>query len=421
MNNDSSISNTLIKGSIAENIGSIRESFPILNQQVNGYPLVYFDNAATSQKPLKVIEALTHYYSTINSNIHRGVHYLSEKATAEYEDSREKAREFINAKSITEINFVRGTTEGINLVAHSLGRKIVTKDSEIIITAMEHHSNIVPWQILAEEKNAKLRVAPINDRGELEMEVLLDMINEKTAIIAMSHISNTLGTVNPIETVIKKAHEFEIPVVIDGAQGVPHTLIDVQKLDCDFYTFSSHKMFGPTGAGILYGKEKWLEKMDPYQGGGEMIQTVTFEKTTYNELPYKFEAGTPNIADGIVMGTAMDYINSLGIHEIEQYEQELLEYGTERLKSVEGIRFIGEAEKKASLISFVIEGIHPYDIGVLLDKQGIAIRTGHLCTEPLMERFGIPGTCRASFAFYNTTGEIDRMMEALEKAVKMLR
>lgn len=402
-------------------VASIRKDFPILSRTVNGRPLVYFDNAATTQKPQVVIDAITKYYTHQNSNIHRGVHYLSQVATQAYEDSREKIRAFINAEKNHEVIFTKGTTDGINLVANGFGRKFIGAGDEIVISELEHHSNIVPWQMLCEEKGAVLRVAPINEVGEIVMEELFKLLSPRTKLVAISHVSNALGSVNPIKEIIKKAHDLNIPVLIDGAQAIQHTKVDVQDLDCDFYVFSGHKLFASTGVGILYGKEEFLNKMNPYQGGGDMIKTVTFEKTTYNELPHKFEAGTPHIEGGITLGTAIDYVNSIGLENISAYEQELLEYATEKLSQLEGIRFIGTAKEKASVISFLIDGVHPYDLGVILDKMGIAIRTGHHCTQPLMQKFNIPGTARASFAFYNTKEEVDVFIASVIKAAAMLK
>jgi cysteine desulfurase/selenocysteine lyase len=395
--------------------GSIREDFPILKQLVYGKPLVYLDNAATSQKPTTVVEAMTHYYSTDNSNIHRGVHLLSERATQHYEEARVKAQRFINAAAPKEIIFTRGTTEAINLVAGSYGRANVVSGDEVLITAMEHHSNIVPWQILCEEKGARLRVAPINDDGELILEEFAKLLNERTKILSLAHVSNALGTINPIRAIVEIAHRHNVPVMIDGAQAAPHMKLDVQELDCDFYAFSGHKVFGPTGIGVLYGKASLLDAMPPYQGGGDMIASVTFEKTTYNTLPYKFEAGTPNIAGTIGLGAAIDYLNQIGIERIARYEHELLDYGTEALSQIPGLRLIGTAKDKAGVLSFVLEGVHPHDVGTILDREGIAIRTGHHCAMPVMERFGIPATARASLAFYNTKEEIDALVAGIHK------
>jgi len=403
------------------NISQIRKDFPILKREVNGKPLVYFDNGATSQKPQVVIDAITNYYTNENSNIHRGIHTLSQEATDAYEKARTTVQQFINAKHNHEIIFTSGTTGSINLVASSFGKKYIQAGDEIIISTMEHHSNIVPWQMLCEEKGAVLKVIPISDKGELLLEEFKKLLSSKTKIVAITHVSNTLGTINPVKEIIKLAKAVGAFVLIDGAQAVPHTKVDVQALDCDFYAFSGHKMFGPTGVGILYGKESILNELPPYQGGGDMIKTVTFEKTTYNELPHKFEAGTPNIVGGIGLGVAINYMNSIGIDNIEAYEHELLAYATEQIKQIEGVRIIGEAQNKASVLSFLVDGTHPTDIGMIIDKLGIAIRTGHHCTEPLMNRFNIPGTARASFAFYNTKEEIDTFILALERALKMLK
>lgn len=396
-------------------VQKIREDFPILRETVHGKPLVYLDNAATSQKPQAVIEATARYYSADNSNIHRGVHLLSQRATTEYEDARIKVQNFINAAHSREIIFVRGTTEAINLVASTYGRANVRSGDEILITTMEHHSNIVPWQILCEEKGATLRVAPINDEGDLILEEFDKLLNERTRFVSLAHVSNALGTINPVRQIIEKVHSFGIPVLLDGAQAAPHTQIDVEELDCDFYGFSGHKLFGPTGIGALYGKSQLLDAMPPYQGGGDMIATVTFEKTTYNTLPYKFEAGTPNIAGTIALGAAIDYVNQIGMDNIAKYEHELLAYGTESLSAIPGLRLIGTAKEKASVFSFVLEGIHPHDVGTILDREGIAIRTGHHCTMPLMNRLGIPATSRASLAFYNTKDEIDALVAGIYK------
>jgi cysteine desulfurase / selenocysteine lyase len=396
-------------------VQKIREDFPILKETVHGRPLVYLDNAATSQKPQAVIDATTRYYSADNSNIHRGVHLLSARATQQYEDARIKVQRFINAAHSQEIIFVRGTTEAINLVVNSYGRPNVREGDEIIITTMEHHSNIVPWQILCEEKGAKLRVAPINDDGDLILEEFEKLLNSRTKFVSLAHVSNALGTINPVRLIIEKAHSLGVPVLLDGAQAAPHTKIDVQELDCDFYAFSGHKLFGPTGVGALFGKSHLLEAMPPYQGGGDMIATVTFEKTTYNTLPYKFEAGTPNIAGTIGLGAAIDYVNQVGLQNIANYEHELLAYGTEALSAIPGLRLIGTAKEKASVFSFVLEGIHPHDVGTILDREGIAIRTGHHCTMPLMNRLGIPATSRASLAFYNTKDEIDALVAGIYK------
>lgn len=401
-------------------VAAIRKDFPILHQEVNGRPLVYFDNAATGQKPSQVIDAIKKYYEEYNSNIHRGVHHLSERATNAYEVARKKMAAYLNATSEREINFTKGTTEGINLVAHSYGRKFLNEGDEVIISYMEHHSNIVPWQILCEEKGAKLKVIPVTESGELDLEAYTRLFTEKTKIVSLVHISNSLGTINPIKDMTAQAHAVGAVVVIDGAQAAPHMQPDVQDLDVDFYTFSGHKVFGPTGTGVLWGKESLLETMNPYQGGGEMIKTVTMEKTIYNDLPYKFEAGTPNIAGGIGLGAAIDYINMIGIENIHAHEEELLQYGTKKLSNIEGLRIVGTAKNKTSVLSFLLGDHHPYDVGVIVDKQGIAIRTGHHCCQPLMDCYGIEGTCRASLAFYNTKEEIDSLVTALNKANEML-
>jgi cysteine desulfurase/selenocysteine lyase len=400
-------------------IQKIRADFPILSQKVNGKPLVYFDNGATSQKPQVVIDAISNYYSEINANIHRGVHTLSQLATDAYEASRTTIQNHLNAKHNYEIIFTSGTTFGINLVANGFA-SLLKADDEVMVSALEHHSNIVPWQFLCEKTGAKLVVIPMNEKGELILSEFDNLLSDKTKIVAVNHISNALGTVNPIEYIIKKAHEVGAAVLIDGAQATPHLRPDVQALDCDFYVFSGHKVCGPTGVGILFGKEEWLRKLPPYQGGGEMIAEVTFEKTTYADLPHKFEAGTPNIEGGIVLGTAIDYMNSIGFDNIAAYEQELLDYGTKRLQEIEGLKIFGTSENKASVISFNIDGIHPYDIGTIIDKLGIAVRTGHHCAQPIMQFFNIPGTIRASFAFYNTKEEIDIFVEAVKKAQMML-
>jgi len=400
-------------------VQKIRADFPILSQIVNGKPLVYFDNGATAQKPQVVIDAISKYYSEINANIHRGVHTLSQLATDAYEASRNTIQAHLNAKHNHEIIFTSGTTFGINLVANGFA-SLLNADDEVMVSALEHHSNIVPWQFLCEKTGAKLVVIPMNDEGELVMSEFDKLLSPKTKIVAVNHISNALGTVNPIEYIIEKAHGVGAAVLIDGAQSTPHLRPDVQALDCDFYVFSGHKVCGPTGVGILYGKEAWLNKLPPYLGGGEMIKEVSFEKTTYAELPHKFEAGTPNIAAGIVLGTAIDYMNNIGFDAIANYEQELLDYGTKRLLEIEGLRIYGTSTNKASVISFNIEGIHPYDIGTIIDKLGIAVRTGHHCAQPIMSYYNIPGTIRASFAFYNTKEEIDIFVEAVKKAQMML-
>jgi len=399
----------------AFDVWRIRQDFPILRQKVHGKPLVYLDNAATSQKPSAVIEAITRYYTSENSNVHRGVHALSEQATADYEGARAKVRRFLNAASDQEIIFVRGTTEGLNLIAQTFGRQRVGPGDEVIISALEHHSNIVPWQILCDEKGARLRVAPINDAGELLLDEFEKLLNERTRLVSITHVSNALGTVNPIRRIIDLAHRRQIPVAVDGAQAAPHLKIDVREMDCDFYVFSGHKMYGPTGIGALYGKAELLERMPPYQGGGDMISSVTFEKTTYNVLPYKFEAGTPDIAGAIGLGAAIDYLNKIGIENAAAYEHDLLEYATAAVTRVPDIKLIGTAREKASVLSFVMQGVHPHDLGTILDQEGIAIRTGHHCAQPLMDRFNVPATARASLAFYNTREEIDALVAGLHR------
>ena len=400
-------------------IQKIRSDFPILSQKVNGKPLVYFDNAATSQKPLVVIDAEANYYKEMNANIHRGVHTLSQLATDAYEASRLKIQKHINAKFSHEVLFTSGTTHGINLVANGFA-SFLRQGDEVLVSALEHHSNIVPWQMLCERTGAKLVVIPMNENGELITSEYERLLSDKTKIVTVNHISNALGTINPIRWMIEKAHEVGAAVLIDGAQAVPHLKPDVQDLDCDFYVFSGHKICGPTGTGILYGKEAWLNKLPPYQGGGEMIATVSFEKTTYAELPHKFEAGTPNIAGGIVLGTAIDYLNEICFENIAAYEHELLEYGTKKLLGIEGLKIYGTSSKKTSVISFNVGDIHPYDIGTIIDKLGIAVRTGHHCAQPIMDFFKIPGTLRASFSFYNTKEEIDALVAAVKKAQMML-
>jgi cysteine desulfurase/selenocysteine lyase len=400
-------------------IQKIRADFPILSQQVNGKPLVYFDNGATSQKPQVVINAISKYYKEINANIHRGVHTLSQLATDAYEESRGKIQKHINAKNTYEVLFTSGTTHAINAVANGFASLLKAGD-EVLVSALEHHSNIVPWQMLCERTGATLRVIPMNEKGELILSEFDKLLSDKTKIVTVNHISNALGTINPIKYMIDKAHEVGAAVLIDGAQAVPHLKPDVQALGCDFYVFSGHKICGPTGIGILYGKEEWLHKLPPYQGGGEMIATVSFEKTTYADLPHKFEAGTPNIEGGIVLGTAIDYLNEIGFDNIAKYENELLEYATEKLLQIVGLKIYGTAKEKTSVISFNIDGIHPYDVGTIIDKLGIAVRTGHHCAQPIMDFYKIPGTVRASFAFYNTKEEIDLMIEALKKAQMML-
>lgn len=400
-------------------VARVRKDFPILSQQVHGKPLVYLDNAATSQKPQVVIDTLTRYYTTENSNVHRGVHTLSQQATEEYEGVRAKVRQFINAADDREIIYVRGTTEGINLVAHSYGRQNVGPEDEIIISAMEHHSNIVPWQVLCQEKGARLRIIPINDAGELLMEEYERLLGPRTKLVSVVHVSNVLGTINPIARIVEMAHRRGVPVLVDGAQAAPHMPLDVRKLGCDFYAFSGHKLYGPTGIGILYGRAELLEAMPPYQIGSDMIRSVTFEKTSYNTLPYKFEAGTPNIADAIGLGAAIDYISCMGMDRIAAYEHELLKYGTKRLSEISGLRITGTAREKAGVLSFVMECAHPHDIGTILDTEGIAIRTGHHCAQPLMERLGVPATARASLAFYNTKEEIDALVKGIDRVIEV--
>jgi cysteine desulfurase/selenocysteine lyase len=401
-------------------VEEVRNDFPILKRLINSKPLVYLDNAATSQKPQAVIDALNQYYTFDNANIHRGLYFLSELATDQYETARLKVKEFINAMSASEIIFVRGTTEAINLVASSLCRaKTFINGDEVIISHMEHHANIVPWQLITDRKQIKLKVIPINDEGEVDLYAYEKLITERTKLVSVVHISNTLGTINPVKKIIEIAHSKGIPVLIDGAQSAPHLKVDVQELDADFYVFSGHKVFGPTGIGVLYGKTEFLEMMPPYQGGGSMIRSVTFEKTTFDDLPGKFEAGTPNIAGAIGLGAAIDYINQFDRNELTDYENSLLNYATDKLNEVEGLKIIGKAKEKASVISFVIDGIHPYDIGTIIDTDGIAIRTGHHCTQPIMERFKVPATARASFSFYNTIEEADMLIKGLLKVKKM--
>src|SRR2546423_1759681 len=397
----------------------IREDFPVLRQTVNGKPLVYLDNAASSQVPQIVIDRGSVYLEQEHSNIHRGVHYLSQRATTAYEGAREKVKRFINAREARECIFVRGATEGINLVMHGYGRKFVGEGDEVIISAMEHHANIVPWQMLCEEKGAVLRVIPMNDAGELSLDEYDALFNERTKFVAVTHISYALGTINPIKEMIERAHKYGAPVLIDGAQGIVHLTIDVQDLDCDFYAFSGHKMFAPTGSGVVYGKAELLEKMNPFQGGGDMIRTVTFEKTTYAGLPNKFEAGTPAIASQIGLGAAIDYLNSINREQAVAYEHELLRYATEKISSIEGVRIIGTAREKTGVLSFVIDGVHPHDIGTILDQEGIAVRAGHHCAQPVMQHFNVPATARASFAFYNTRDEIDKLADSIQKVIEI--
>lgn len=400
---------------IAFDVERVREDFPALRRVIYGKPLVYLDNAATSQKPQGVIETLNRYYSEQNSNIHRGIHYLSDRATSAFENARVKVQHFLNVGSPQEIIFVRGATEGINLVAQSYGRTFLKTGDEVIISGMEHHSNIVPWQMLCQQVGATLRVIPVNDTGELRVDEFERLLNEKTKMVSVVHISNALGTINPVKKIIRMARSRGIPVLVDGAQAAPHLKVDILDLDCDFYVFSGHKLFGPTGVGVLYGKSQWLEAMPPYQGGGDMISSVTFEKTIYNKLPYKFEAGTPHIAGVIGLGSAIDYLKGIGLENVEAYEGELLKYATEALLSIQGLKMIGRAREKASILSFVLEGIHAHDVGTILDREGIAIRAGHHCAMPVMERFGVPATARASLAFYNTKEEIDILVKAIHK------
>ena len=404
----------------AFNVRAIREQFPALSQKIYNKNLIYFDNGATSQKPAMVLDAINQYYSKDNANIHRGVHFMSQNATTEYETARKTIQHYIHAKSSDEIIFTKGTTDGINLIASSYG-ELLTEGDEILITAMEHHSNIVPWQMLCQRKNLTLKVAPINIKGELITEEFDRLLTNKTKLVSVTHISNTLGTINPVAEIIKKAHAVGAKVVVDGAQSIQHMAIDVQAMDCDFFVFSGHKVFGPTGIGVLYGKEAMLEKMPPYQGGGDMIAKVTFERTTYNELPFKFEAGTPHIAGGICLGKAFEFLNGLDLQAIQTYEKEITEYAQDLLDTFEDLSIIGEAKHKTSVVSFSIKGIHPFDIGTLLDKQGIAVRTGHHCTQPLMDFYKIPGTIRASFAFYNTKEEIDTFIEAVDRSMNLLK
>ncbi|MEX2302997.1 MAG: cysteine desulfurase [Bryobacterales bacterium] len=396
-----------------------RKDFPALNQSVHGKPLVYLDNAATSQKPLAVIEAIRKFYLEDCANVHRGVHELSQRATEDYENARVEVQKFLGAGDSSEVIYTRGTTESINLVAHSYGRTHVKSGDEVLISAIEHHSNIVPWQMLCEERGAKLRVAPINQAGELLMDEFEKLLSDRTRIVAVTHVSNALGTINPVKRIIELAHKRGIPVLIDGAQAVPHMKVNVRELDCDFYALSSHKMFGPTGIGILYGKRELLQKMPPYQGGGDMIASVTFEKTTYNTLPYKFEAGTPNIADAIGLGETVRYLNGVGLDRIAAYEHDLLDYATKAVSKVDGVKLIGTAREKASVLSFLLEGVHAHDLGTILDREGVAIRAGHHCAQPVMDFFGVPATARASLAFYNTREDIDRLVQAIGKAKEL--
>ena len=414
MSDTSVVSNTL-------DIEAIRSQFPILHQKVNGKQLVYLDNAATNQKPQSVINALEHHYAADNANIHRGIHTLAERSTTAFEDTRKAVQAFINSNEVEEIIFTKGTTESINLVASSWGRKYLNEGDEIIVSGLEHHSNIVPWQLIAEEKGAKVRAIPVLDNGDLDIAEFSNMLSNKTKLVAVNHASNSLGTINPVHEIIKMSHEAGAKVLIDGAQASSHLTIDVQALDADFYALSAHKMYGPTGVGILYGKRSLLEKMPPYQGGGEMIKDVSFDKTTFNDIPYKFEAGTPNIADVVAFKAAIDFINDLGKENIAAYEEELLSYATAQLNEIEGVRIIGQAQNKVSVISFVVDGIHHFDLGMWMDAKGVAVRTGHHCTQPLMDRFSIEGTTRASFSVYNTIAEIDIFVEALKDIIKKLK
>ncbi len=402
-------------------VAEIRKQFPVLERKVKGKNLVYFDNAATAQKPQVVIDALVNYYQQFNANIHRGIHSLAEEATAAFEATRDTVKDFINAKYREEIIFTRGVTEGINLVAATYGRQNIKEGDEIIVSGMEHHSNIVPWQILCLEKKAKLKVIPVDDNGELMMDEYEKLITPKTKLVSIVHASNSLGTINPVKDIIEIAHQHNIPVLVDGAQSSVHLNIDVQDMDCDFFVISSHKVYGPTGVGVLYGKKELLEEMPPYMGGGEMIKDVTFDKTTYNELPYKFEAGTPNIADTIAFKAALDFVNEVGKDNIRKHEEMLTKYAMDKLSKIEGVRLIGTAKHKTSVVSFIVDGVHPQDMGILLDNYGIAVRTGHHCCQPLMNRFEIPGTIRASFAMYNTKEEVDELVKGVEKAIKMLK
>ncbi len=402
-------------------VSKIRADFPILKEKIHGKPLVYLDNGATSQKPQVVIDALNHYYSAENSNIHRGVHFLSERATEAYEVARQKIKSFVNAQSEQEIIFVRGTTEAINLVAQSYGRSFLNKGDEIIVSAMEHHSNIVPWQMLCEQIGARLRVIPINHDGEVVLDEYRRLLGEKTKLVSVTHVSNALGTIVPVKDIVRLAHERNVPVLLDGAQAVPHLKVDVQELGCDFYAFSGHKLFGPTGVGILYGRAELLDKMPPYQGGGDMISLVTFEKTHYNVLPYKFEAGTPHIAGGIGLGAAIEYLAGLDWERVAAHEHDLLSYATSALSSIEGLRIIGTAREKVGVISFVFDHIHAHDVGTILDQEGVAVRAGHHCAMPVMQRFGVPATTRASFALYNTRDEIDVLVRGIQRALKVFR
>lgn len=404
----------------ALDIEKIRKDFPILQTKVYGKPLIYLDNAATTQKPRIVLQSLENYYTQYNSNVHRGVHFLSQQATEAYEEARKKIAAYINARFDHEIIFTKGTTNGINLVASSFGKKFLKAGDEVLISAMEHHSNIVPWQLICEEKGAVLKVIPVNEQGELKMDAFDELLTSKVKIVAVTYVSNSLGTVNPVHEIIQKAHALNIPVLIDGAQAIQHIPIDIQQLDADFLAFSGHKIYGPTGVGVLYGKEKWLNEMPPYEGGGDMIKNVTFAKTTYNELPFKFEAGTPHISGGIALGAAIDYVQHIGVAAIQHAEAEVVAYAYDRLSAIPSLRFIGDSKLRSGAISFLVGNIHPFDLGEILDKQSIAVRTGHHCTQPLMDFFHIPGTVRASFAFYNTKTEVDELVKGIEKAKRML-
>ena len=403
----------------ALDVEAIRADFPILRLEVNGHPLVFLDNAASSQMPQPVIDRLVRYQTSEHANIHRAVHYLSEKATSEYEAARRKVQAFIHAREEREVIFTSGTTDAINLVAHGYGRKFIGEGDEIILTTLEHHSNIVPWQMLAQEKGAKIRVVPINDRGEIVVEDYRKLFSDRTKLVGVAHVSNALGTINPVKDLIAYAHERGVPVLVDGAQAAPHLRVDMQDLDCDFYAFSGHKLCGPTGIGILYGKAALLEKMQPFKGGGDMILSVTFEKTTYNTIPHKFEAGTPPIAAAIGLGAAIDYLTGVGIDAIARHETDLLDYATQEVNRMSGVRVIGTAERKAAVLSFTVDGVHPHDVGTLLNEEGVAIRTGHHCAQPVMQRFKVPATCRASFAFYNTSSEVDALVAAVRKVQKV--
>jgi cysteine desulfurase/selenocysteine lyase len=398
-----------------------RADFPVLSELVHGKPLVYLDNAATSHKPRQVIEAIRRFYEHDNSNVHRGVHLLSERATRDYEAARDKVRDFVHARSREEIVFTRGTTEAINLVAHAYLRPRLGPGDEVLVTAMEHHSNIVPWQMACEARGASLKVVPITDEGELRMDELARLLSPRTKLVAVGHVSNALGTVNPVEDIVRQAHAQDIPVLVDGAQAVPHMPVDVQALGCDFYAFSGHKMYGPTGIGVLYGRKELLERMEPWQGGGDMIRSVTFERTTYNDLPYRFEAGTPDIAGAIGLGAAIDYLGSLGLDAIAAHEADLLAYATQEVSKVPGVRILGTAPRKAGVLSFVVDGVHPHDIGSLVDRDGVAVRTGHHCAQPVMDRFGVPATCRASFALYNTREDVDALVASLRRVVELFK